>query len=169
MLLTLRLIHVLAGVFWVGAAVFTAAFLVPTIRAVGPAGGPVMQHLTQVRKLPRYILTAGFLTVISGIGLYSIPSEGFTSSWMRSGPGITFAIGGALAIVALSIGLTFVLPMAKRVGALAAAIGASGGKPSPEQATEMQRLQARMGKASALGALLLIGATAAMAVGRYIP
>ena len=95
MLLTLRLIHVLAGVFWVGAAVFTAAFLVPTIRAVGPAGGPVMQHLTQVRKLPRYILTAGFLTVISGIGLYSIPSEGFTSSWMRSGPGITFAIGGA--------------------------------------------------------------------------
>ena len=100
MLFILRLIHILAGVFWVGAAVFTAAFLVPTIRAVSPAGGPVMQHLTQVRKLPRYILAAGFLTVISGIGLYSIPSVGFTSPWMRTGPGITFGIGGALETVA---------------------------------------------------------------------
>jgi hypothetical protein len=169
MLLTLRLIHILAGVFWVGAAVFTAAFLVPTIRAVGPAGGPVMQHISQVRKLPVFVLSAGFLTVLSGIGLYSIPSAGFTSSWMRSGPGITFGVGGLLAIVALSIGVIFVMPMAKRVGALAGAIGASGGKPSPDQAAEMQKLQARMGKASALGALLLVGATAAMAVARYIP
>ena len=102
MLLTLRLIHILAGVFWVGAAVFTAAFLVPTIRAVGPAGGPVMQHISQVRKLPVFVLSAGFLTVLSGIGLYSIPSARFTSSWMRSGPGITFGVGGLLAIVALS-------------------------------------------------------------------
>ena len=169
MLLTLRLIHILAGVFWAGAAIFTAVFLMPTIRAVGPAGGPVMQHLAQVRKLPIFVLTAGFLTVISGIGLYSISSVGFTSSWMRSGAGMTFGTGGLLALVALSIGVFFVMPMAKRLGALGGAIGASGGKPSPEQAAEMQRLQGRMGKASALGAVLIVGATTAMAVARYIP
>ena len=82
---------------------------------------------------------------------------------------MTFGTGGLLALVALSIGVFFVMPMAKRLGALAAALGASGGKPSPEQAAEMQRLQGRMGKASALGAVLIVGATTAMAVARYIP
>ena len=169
MLLTLRLIHILAGAFWAGTAIFTAAFLLPTIRALGPQGGPVMRHIAQVRKLPVYFLVAGVLTVISGIGLYSISSAGFSNSWMRSGPGITFGIGGVLALTAMVIGIFVASPMAKRAGALAAAIGATGGKPTPEQATEMQQLQTRMGMASALGAILLSGATAAMAVARYIP
>ena len=169
MLLTLRLIHILAGAFWAGTAIFTAAFLIPTIRALGPQGAPVMRHIAQVRKLPIYFLTAGILTVLSGIGLYSIASGGFSSSWMRSGPGITFGIGAILALTAMTIGIAVASPLAKRAGALAAAIGASGGKPTPEQATEMQQLQARMGITSALGALLLTGATAAMAVARYIP
>ena len=169
MLFILRLIHILAGVFWAGAAIFTAAFLIPTIRAVGPAGGPVMQHLAQVRKLPVFILSAGVLTVISGIGLYSISSGGFANSWMRSGAGVTFGIGGVLALVALSLGVMVVMPTTKRIGALAAAIGGSGGKPSPDQVAEMQRLQARMAKASALGSVLIVGATSAMAIARYIP
>ena len=169
MVLTLRVIHILAGVFWVGAALVTAAFLIPTIRAVGPAGGPVMQHITQVRKLPRYIMGAGLLTVLSGIGLYSSASGGFTNAWMRSGTGTTFGIGGALALIALSIGLFGAMPMAKRAGALAATIAASGGPPSAEQAAEMKRLQQRAGSLSALGSSLLVLATVAMAVARYIP
>ena len=87
MIITLRLIHILAGAFWAGSAIFTAAFLIPSIRALGPAGGPVMQQIAQVRKLPVYFFGAGTLTVLSGIGLYSRASGGFTNQWMRSGPG----------------------------------------------------------------------------------
>ena len=169
MLLILRLVHILSGAFWAGTAIFTAAFLIPTIRALGPQGGPVMRHIAQVRKLPIYFMVAGILTVLSGIGLYSISSGGFSNSWMRSGPGITFGIGAALAILAMLVGIFVASPSAKRAGELAAAMGASGGKPTPDQTAEMQRLQARMGMASASGALLLTGATAAMAVARYIP
>ena len=97
MLITLRLIHILAGAFWVGTAVFTAAFLIPSIRALGPAGGPVMHQIAQVRKLPLYFLGAGVLTVLSGIGLYSKASGGFTNQWMQSGPGMTFGIGAVFA------------------------------------------------------------------------
>src|SRR5215203_1973694 len=142
MLITLRLIHILAGAFWAGTAIFTVAFLIPTIRALGPAGGPVMQHITQVRKLPLYFLGAGILTLISGIGLYSRASAGFSNAWMRSGQGTTFGIGAVLA--------------------------GAGRPPSPEQQAEMQRLQARMGKTSLVTTTLLVGATAAMAVARYI-
>ena len=169
MLITLRLIHIVAGAFWVGTAVFTAAFLIPSIRALGPAGGPVMHQIAQVRKLPLYFLSAGVLTVLSGIGLYSKASGGFTNQWMQSGPGMTFGIGAVFALVAMTIGMAIAAPTAKRMGALGAAIAGAGKPPSAEQQAEMQRLQARAGKAAALGAALLVVATAAMAIARYIP
>lgn len=168
MLIAFRLIHILAGAFWAGTAIFTAAFLIPTIRALGPAGGPVMQHIAQVRKLPTYFLGAGVFTVLSGIGLYWRASGGFTNAWMASPVGITFGIGGVLALMAISIGIFVATPTAKRAGALAASMSGAGRPPLPEQVAEMQRLQARMGKASALGATLLVCATAAMAVARYV-
>jgi uncharacterized membrane protein len=169
MIITLRLIHILAGVFWAGTAMFTAVFLLPSIRALGPAGAPVMQQIAQVRKLPRYFLGAGALTVISGIGLYSAASGGFKNEWMRSGTGVTFGIGALFGILAITIGIFVATPTAKKAGVLGAAIASAGKPPSPEQQAEMQRLQARMGKASASGAILLVLAAAAMAVARYIP
>jgi uncharacterized membrane protein len=169
MLILFRIIHVLAGVFWVGTAVFAAAFLVPTVRAIGPAGGSVMQQLAQVRKLPLYLMAAMILTLLSGIGLYSRASGGFSNAWMQSGPGMTFGIGGALALIGGLIGMFVVAPTTKRAGALAGAIQGGGKPPSPEQQAEMQRLQARAGTYSALAAGLLVLATTAMAVARYIP
>ena len=168
MLIILRLIHIVAGVFWAGTAMFTAAFLIPSVRALGPAGGPVMQQIGQVRKLPVYFLTAGVLTVLSGLGLYWRASGGFRNLWMLSGPGITFGLGALFALAAMSIGVFVASPMAKRAGALGAAM-ASAGKPSPEQVAEMQRLQTRLGKMSVLGAALLTLTTITMAVARYIP
>ena len=164
----LRLVHVLAGVFWVGAAVLMAMFIVPTVRAIGPAGGQVMQQLAQVRKLPVYMMSSMALTLLSGIALYWSASGGFTNSWPGSGPGITFGVGGVFAILAATLGVTVGMPTAKRVGLLAGAIAKAGGPPSAEQAAEMQRLQGRMSKVSTLGAVLLLLATAAMAVARYV-
>jgi hypothetical protein len=169
LIIILRLIHILFGVFWAGTAMFTALFLIPSIRAIGPAGGPVMQQIAQVRKLPVYFLGSGFLTVLSGLGLYWYDSAGFTNGFMRSGGGMTFGIGAVFAILAMTVGIFVASPAAKRAGALAAAIAAGGKPPSPEQMAEMQQLQARAGKASALGAALLTLTTIAMAVARYIP
>ena len=168
MLILFRFVHILAGVFWAGTAMFTAAFLIPAVRALGPAGGPVMQQIAQKQKLPVYFLTSGVLTVLSGFGLYWHDSNGFTNGFMRSGGGITFGIGGLLALIAVCFGIFVATPAAKRAGALGAAIAAAG-KPTPEQAAEMQRLQIRMGKVSALAATLLTLTVIAMAVARYIP
>jgi hypothetical protein len=73
-----------------------------------------------------------------------------------------------LAIVALTIGATVNVPTSKQFGAVAAAVQAKGGPPSPEQAAEMQRLQRRLGSALRAVAALLVLATAAMALARYI-
>jgi hypothetical protein len=44
-MVVLRIVHILAGVFWVGAALTTILFLQSTAREVGPAAGPFMAHL----------------------------------------------------------------------------------------------------------------------------
>jgi len=167
MLILLRLIHILLGVFWVGGTLFVALFLVPSVRALGPAGGPVMQHIVQKRKLPVYLTVAGVFTVLSGFGLYWHDSAGFTNGFMRSAGGMTFGTGAVAALIAVGIGMGVAAPSAKKVGVLGAAIAAAG-KPTPEQAAEMQRLQAKIGKAGGAAAVFLSIATIAMAVARYV-
>jgi len=60
------------------------------------------------------------------------------------------------------------VPAVKRIGQLGAAIAAGRGAPSPEQAAEMGALQRRMLDAVRVSAALLIAATIAMAVARYV-
>jgi uncharacterized membrane protein len=168
-LLFLRLLHIVLGVFWVGSVTFVALLLLPSLRAVGPAGGAVMQQLTQVRRLPVWMMVAAILTVLSGLGLYWYDSAGLSSStWLASGSGRTFGLGGVLAIVAVVIGMTVNNPAGKKLGALAAQLQAAGRPPSPEEAATIQRLQERLAKAAVTVAMLLLLATAAMALARYV-
>ena len=167
MLITLRLIHILSGAFWIGAALFNAILLVPTIRALGPAAGPVMQHLVQVKKLPIWLLGAGVLTFLSGLGLYERASGGFSNSWMQSGPGMTFGIGAVFALLAILVGLLFTSPAAKKAGEIAGSL--AGKPPSPEQAEALKAAQKKIGVTSAVATLFVLLATCAMAVARYIP
>jgi hypothetical protein len=166
-MVVLRLLHILGGVFWVGGAVVAAGFLLPTVRALGPAGGPFMAHLTQRLKFPLWMMGGSTLTVLSGIALYWRDSSGFSSEWMHSPAGRTFAIGGALALVTLILGMAIASPSAKRMGAISAAVQAAGGPPSAEQAAELAGLQRRLYVASLGSAGLLLLATAAMAAARY--
>jgi len=94
---------------------------------------------------------------------------GFKGDWMRSHTGMTFALGALSAILALVVGLAVNAPTAKKLGAVAAQVHAKGGPPTPEQASEMQALQRRLGTALQVVMVLLLLTTAAMAVARYIP
>jgi uncharacterized membrane protein len=167
--LTIRLIHILAGVFWVGGVLFITGFLMPTMRVVGPAGGPVMAQLTQVRRMPLYLMGATILTILSGASLYWRDATGLQGGWTRSGSGMVFGLGGVLGLVAAGIGMGVNSPAGRRLGALGAAAQARGGPPSGEEQAEMQRLQSRLAVGSRWVSGLLLLATAAMAVARYIP
>ncbi len=168
-MLVLRLLHILAGAAWVGMALFVGGFLIPALRAIGPAGGPVMQQIGQVRRLPAWIMTVALLTVASGFGLYWRDSVGFSSAeWLGSGMGRTMGAGGIVALIAMIYGMTVVSPMGKRMAALADAMQQAGGPPPADRVAEMQRLQARMGKASVVVGVVLVLATSLMAVARYV-
>jgi uncharacterized membrane protein len=168
MIYVLRLVHVIGGVFWVGSVMFATFMLAPSLKALGPASGPVMNQLVKVRKMPIVMMASSILTVLAGIWLLMIDSAGQPGTFMRSGTGRTFSIGGALAILGFVIGMAVNLPASKRLAALGAAAAARGGPPTAEESAELQRLQGRMGVASQIVMLLLVLATGAMAIARYV-
>ena len=164
----LRILHVAVGAMWVGAVVFIAAFLLPGVRAAGPAGGAVMQRLMQAR-LSLWLMAAALLTVLSGFTLYWHDSAGFQSAWLGSGPGRVFGLGGVLALAAVIVGMVVNSPAARQLAELGGRVQAAGRAPTPEESAAIQGLQARLARGATAAAVLLVLATVAMAVARYVP
>ena len=164
-----RFFHIAAGAMWVGAIIFIAWFLLPSIRATGPAGGALMQQLVRVQKLPVYLMVLAIVTVLSGLSLFWLDFSAMGVAWMHSGPGRTFSAGGGLAILVAIIGMAVNTPAAKRLGVLAGEIEAAGGPPSAAQGAEMERLQNRLFRATQLAAVLILLSVICMGVARYVP
>lgn len=167
-IILLRVLHIVGGLFWVGAAVFIAAFLGPSLRAAGPAGGAVMSHLTQARRLPIWMMVAMSVTLIAGFLLYWADARTGGSTWLGSGPGRTFGLGGLLAVAGGVVGMAVTAPTGRKLGTLGAAMAAAGRPPTADELATMQSLQRRLATAAALVAVLVVLATVAMAVARYV-
>jgi uncharacterized membrane protein len=164
-----RFIHVVAGVIWAGALIFIPWFVLPAIRATGPAGGTFMQQIVRVQKLPVYLMTLMALTILSGLSLFWLNVRASGEAWMHTGPGRTFSLGGALAILAALLGIVVNMPTAGKMAAISSSVQASGAPPSAAQAAELARLQNRLNRAAQAAAILALLAVACMGVARYIP
>jgi hypothetical protein len=159
MVLTLRLIHIVAGGFWAGAAMLMGWFVAPAARDVGPAAGPFMQGLLKRNPADR-MLAAGVVTVLAGLWLLFLQTPTF-----RRWQDYALAIGALSAVVALTVGLTRQRPTAKKIQNLGAAIAASGGPPTPEQGAEMAGLQGKLAGYGNVLAYLFALTLAGMALG----
>jgi uncharacterized membrane protein len=164
----LRVIHIAAGIFWVGAVFVLFLFIQPSVRELGPEGQRFMGHLTVKRKLTVVVVLAATFNIVAGILLYWRASGGFDVDWITSGPGIAFTVGGLSAILTLALGLSITKPAVDRMGALGQEIAATGGRPTPSQASEMQRLQARAVLIGRVSMVLLTIAVVTMATARFL-
>ena len=166
MTIVLRLIHILAGIFWVGTMFLLAGFLIPTVRETGREGGRFMQHLMQQRRLQVFLGLAMLLTVLTGVIMYARLASATHGAWAGTGPGIAYGVGAIAAIVAAAVGGIVGSSAGRRMLALGQAVRSGG--PTPEQQAEIARLQGRMSLAARVGATLLAIAAGAMAIGRYL-
>jgi uncharacterized membrane protein len=166
--LVLRFIHIVGGVFWAGAVFLMVGFIFPTVRDTGAAGGRFMQEVMQRRRLSVFMNSAAGLTMLSGFIMYGRIMAATDGAWGGTRAGMTFGIGGLATIVAAIIGGAIVGRGGQRLAKLGATIQASGGPPSAEQTAEMSRLQARMGRAMRVVAVLLLVAVTSMATARYL-
>lgn len=161
-------VHILASMFWFGVLLFNAAFLIPSIRATGAAGGQVMKQIVQTRRLPAYLNAAVMLTIITGAALYWWASGGLASAWLTSTLGLVVSCGAILALMVAAMGQFINAPTAARLGQIGAAIQAAGGPPTPDQAAQVQKLQQRLAVATQSEAAMLAIASVAMVIGRYL-
>ncbi|HEX5577528.1 MAG TPA: hypothetical protein VFX40_04080 [Gemmatimonadaceae bacterium] len=162
-----RLIHILAGVFWVGTMMFVTVFLMPAIRETGPDGAKVMAAVAR-RRFMQVMPVVAILTILSGLHLLGKASNGFQVEYLKSGPGHAYGIGGGLAILAFIIGIAVTRPAMMKAVELAQAAASA---PEDERAVilaKAQALRARGARAGTIVAWLLVLATVAMAVGRYV-
>ena len=167
-IIVLRLVHVLGGIFWVGAGLFNLFYLGPAMVAAGPAAvGPIMATFKR-RRMFVVMPAAAVLTLLSGLRLMMIQSSGFEAAYFQTGMGRTLALGGTSAILAFLIGVTVAMPAQARMGALGPQIAAA-----PDDATRtplqarMGRLQRRVAFVTPLVTTLLVLAAVCMAIARY--
>jgi hypothetical protein len=166
--LVLRFIHIVGGVFWVGAVFLQVGFIFPTMRETGATGVRFMQELMQRRRLSVYMNSAAGLTMLSGIIMYARMAAMTDGAWAETRAGMTFGIGGLATIIAGIIGGSVIARGGNRLGKIGAAIQASGGGPSAEQSAEIAAIQSKMWNAMRVVAVLLLIAVTAMAVARYV-
>jgi len=163
--IALRFTHILAGTFWVGAAVVTTAFLMPTARAFGPEGGKFVQFILGKQRMSKTISLSAILTTLAGSALYWITSGGLQTAWIFSPAGSIFTIGSITGILAAILGGVVTAPTATRMEALSKKMQSAGAPPKPEQLAQLQELQKRLGQAGLWGTLLLVITVVMMAIG----
>lgn len=192
-MLALRIVHILFGLFWAGTAIALAAFVIPAARAKGRTGGRMLREIMQRRRLSASLAVAGALTILSGAMMYWRIATDMHDAWVRSRPGLVLGFGGLMALIAFALGGGVAAPTARKLEALASAaprsipepesalahVGADVANdmaqelsrqagPPPEITAELERLQSRLARvASAIAILLVITATC-MAIARYL-
>jgi uncharacterized membrane protein len=167
-MVVLRIVHILAGVFWVGSALVMFLFLQPAAGEVGPASAPLMMNLSQKRRLPDILLGSAGLTILAGLLMYWKVSNGFDTDWIGSTYGVVITIGSLCAIAAVVLGAAVIRPSMLAVAGIGREVAASGAPPSPEQAARIQALQARVRATGGVIVPLLVLAVMAMASAQYL-
>lgn len=167
LIIGLRLIHILAGIFWVGTTLFLAFFLAPALASAGPAGGAVMGGL-QRRGMMTVLPVSALLTIGSGAWLYQLVSGGSIAAFMRTSVGATLAGAATLALVTFVLGMAVARPAAMAAARLSQELATATDE--AERARRLERLtalQRRNAVVSRVVAIMLIVSAAGMAVARY--
>lgn len=164
--ITLRLVHIVSGVLWVGAATMLAAYVLPAARA-SDGGLRYLRELIWVRNLPRYLNIVLGLSLLSGLILYGNLVFLTHGAWARSRHGIVLGVGGMSAIIAAAIATFMAAPAIHR------ALELSEQDPSPRDravsnndAAAMAALR-RYAIAMWVVVALLLVAASMMAISRY--
>jgi uncharacterized membrane protein len=193
MMLALRIVHILFGLFWAGTAIALAAFVIPAARANGPAGGRLLREIMQRRRLSASLAIAGAITILSGATMDWRIATDMHDSWVRSRPGLVLGFGGLMALIAFALGGGVAAPTARKLEALArnaprsmpdpeSVLARVGGDvrtdmaqelsrqagPPPEITAELEQLQSRLARVACAIAVLLVTAATCMAIARYL-
>ena len=159
----LRILHIVAGVFWVGGTLIMTFFVVPSVSAMGESGQKFVGHLMNKLKFSNRMSAAAGATILAGLLLFWLDARA-GEAWLRSGFATGLKIGAVLALIGLGLGI-----MGGRTASAMAQLGTQiQGKPSPAQLDQMQAIQKRQSTYSTIATIALVLAVGFMAIARYL-
>lgn len=164
LILVLRLVHIVGGIFWVGAALLLNFFIAPTLRATGDSGRQVGGYFAMQTRFSQVMAISVWATLIAGFWLYGIDSNWFRSAWMMSSVGVGFGLGAVFALVGMATGFMNGNNV-RKLGALGMQIQ---GKPTPEQAAQLGLISKQQAWVVPVNSWSLLLAGVLMAISRYL-
>lgn len=166
----LRLVHILAGIFWLGATLTLAGFLLPALAGSRAGVAPTWQAVMQRQRLQLWINISMTLAILAGFALYGIDSAMSNGAFARSIAGKTFGLGALAAIAAVGVMGAMSQPAGRKLAALADRLeeGQQTGNTPADLATAASALQDRVSRGLTIASVLLLLSAATMAIARYL-
>ena len=162
-MIVLRLIHIVGGMFWIGSTLLMVLFILPSVHATTESGQKFLALFLIKTHYGRLLGLSAILTMLAGASLYWIDSAGFTSHWTRSGPGLGFGIGGILGVIGFISGNRF----GNNIMTLGRTVVQIEGEPTVEQKASMDAAQRPLRTLGAISTIALFLALICMATARY--
>lgn len=162
-LIVLRILHIVAGVSWVGTAVFMSIVMEPILRGAGPEVMKVIGPKLALR-MTAFLHSVALTTIVVGLILIDRTTgrgydQLFSNAW-----GWAIGIGMITAIAGYAFGATSGMAMMKVVKI---SKGLQG-PPSPETIVQINTLRARNRNFLRIATVLVVIGVGAMASARYV-
>ncbi len=166
-MLLFRVLHIFAGVMWVGGVMMIAFFIQPAVRGTGPAGGQVMGYLLTKTPIAAYFPAVAGINVLAGLFLFwrNVSAGGH---WAGTRAGMTISMGAAAAVIGFIIGGAMIGRSMGEIAKVLSVAQGAGGPPQGEAAAKMAAAQARILLGTKIVLPLLVIAVITMAIGRYM-
>ena len=163
-LITMRILHIVFGVFWAGSAIFFAAILQPRLHTLDlPVRLRVLGALIPV--MGPVLISSAVVTILAGTALALRMRWDNLDAFVDTGWGIAMLVGFAASIGAITSGIT----MIRRAGQMVKLGGAVvDGTASPEVAEQVTRIGARLPRLARSTAVMVLVAIVTMAVARFV-
>lgn len=168
LLLSLRLVHIAAAVFWVGGVMVYLFYVMPVAKSLGAEGNRFVGALNAQARFSPHLTRAGALTTLSGLWLLWIVSGHFNTAWLATRTGTTLVVAALAGTTAFFIGMINNGPAAEALGRLGAEVAAQGTPPSAEQSARLAVLGQRLMTGVYVNLVLLGIAVGGMATFRYV-
>ncbi len=162
---TLRLVHVIFGIFVGGTYLFMTPILEPRLRKLGPAiQGPVMQALMPILTPVMAIsftglIVTGFIMTAQARGLGSL----FNTGW-----GVDILIGLIATIGVMIVGFGMLTPTGIKMARIGKGAEAEGRPPTPEEGQQLGQLSARIEKLTRINFLFVVIGIVTMVIAPYL-
>lgn len=165
LMVTLRILHIVFGTFWAGTLIFSTLILEPALKRLGPGiQNPVMKVL--MPAVTPAMMLSSVTALLTGVAMTLIMRGSTLNLLLANAWGWAILVGFVTTLAAIVIGFGVMAPTGMQIEKLARSF--EGRAPTPDEARELEGLNARIESLSRVDFVLILLAVGSMAAARYL-